>query len=221
MKYILFSVAAVLLLVITIFFIQISYVGNFSMKEIVSDIEYERMEVGRLVDSTFTRKTNLDSLVTYKTIDSYGNVKTVRFGGALSLDRMHINKQDNSEYPIYEINNTNKVILSVYGEGQWDWIAAKVVVDKTTLELLEIQFDHKQETPGLGAVITTPEFRSQFVGSKLDLTGNSYSLQYSDSVLISGNYKIDGISGATITSKGAINMLNDGLKVYKEYLVED
>lgn len=221
MKYILFTVAAVLLLAITIIIIQISYAKSLPMEEIVADLDRERTEVGRLVDPNFTRKTNLDSLVTYKTIDSYGNVKTVRFGGALSLDRMHINKQDNSEYPIYEINNTNKVILSVYGEGNWDWIAAKVVVDKTTLELLEIQFDHKQETPGLGAVITTREFRSQFVGSKLDLTGNSYSLQYSDSVLIAGNYKIDGISGATITSKGVINMLNDGLKVYKEYLVED
>lgn len=221
MKYVLFTVAAVLLLAIAIIIIQISYAKSLPMEEIVADLDRERSEVGRLVDPNFTRKTNLDSLVTYKTIDSDGNVKTVTFGGPLTLNRNHINKQGDTDYPIYEINSTNKVILSVYGEGQWDWIAAKVVVDRTTLELLEIQFDHKQETPGLGAVITTREFRSQFVGSKLDLTGNSYSLEYSDSVLIAGNYKIDGISGATITSKGVINMLNDGLKVYKEYLVED
>ena len=33
-----------------------------------------------------------------------------------------------------------------------------------------------------------------------------------------GNHEIDGLSGATITSKAVVEMMNEGLKSYATYL---
>ena len=121
-------------------------------------------------------------------------------------------------YPIFEIKNTTKVILSVFGNGLWGKIWAKVVVDKKSFEVVDIDFDHKSETPGVGGNINEAAFRDQFIGSIVKLENNTYSLYKEDKLIIDGNQRIDGMSGATITSKGAIEMLNNDLMLYKNYL---
>ena len=82
-------------------------------------------------------------------------------------------------------------------------------------------FDHESETPGLGDKITTKEFQQQFVGKKLYDEGASelkgvtvYKGGLASTDQLHG---IDALSGATLTSNGVQNMVNDCLKAYEPY----
>ncbi|MFK7749242.1 MAG: FMN-binding protein [Kordia sp.] len=175
-------------------------------------------EVGTLADSTFNDSSDLKSIINFKVIDSAGNIKPIALEKALKLYLSNTKDYTPTMYPIFEIKNTSKVILPVFGTGLWDKIWAKVVVDKSTMKVLQIAFEHKGETPGLGAEINKPMFENKFVGSTISMEDKSYALYKRDKIIIRGNQKIDAITGATITSQGAIDMLNKGLLKYKNYI---
>jgi Na+-transporting NADH:ubiquinone oxidoreductase subunit C len=80
-------------------------------------------------------------------------------------------------------------------------------------------FDHKSETPGLGAEINTEAFQNQFKGKKiLDETGNFVSVKVvkggADEADVHG---VDAISGGTVTSNGVTEMLQRTLASYMPY----
>ena len=80
-------------------------------------------------------------------------------------------------------------------------------------------FDHKSETPGLGAEISQDWFQKPFFGKKIfDENGSFVSI----GVMKKGQPKkethdVDAISGGTITSKGVQNMIKDNLESYQAY----
>lgn len=176
------------------------------------------LELGMLADSLFTDSTDLKSILDFKTIDLKGSVKSVDMETAIKNYISNIEDEKPKLYPIFEIKNTSKVILPVFGQGLWDKIWGKVLLDKESLEVLKIEFSHKSETSGIGGNINDPTFKEQFNGSTINLLGNNYSLYQSEKIVIEGNLRIDGMSGATMTSRGAIEMLNSDLIKYKEYL---
>ena len=72
-------------------------------------------------------------------------------------------KKDPEErfYPVFMFMNESNpeqidaYIFPMFGNGLWDWIAGYVALDSDLNTIEGIAFDHKQETPGLGARITT------------------------------------------------------------------
>jgi Na+-transporting NADH:ubiquinone oxidoreductase subunit C len=81
-------------------------------------------------------------------------------------------------------------------------------------------FDHKGETPGLGAEINTPIFMTPFFGKKIFTDDGKFtSIQ-----IVKGGAKpddihgVDAISGGTITSKGVEHMIYDCLSSYQEFI---
>ena len=83
---------------------------------------------------------------------------------------------------------------------------------------MKLQFEHMAESEGYGAAITQSSFENQFVGIVLDPDLKDFGLKQNGVVLIEGVNMIDGISGATITSKAGIKMINQGLLKYRNYL---
>ena len=80
-------------------------------------------------------------------------------------------------------------------------------------------FDHKGETPGLGAEINRPFFQDQFSGKIIFEAEKLVSI----SVIKGGAdpsdmHAVDGISGGTITSDGVTDMLAERLNMYLPYL---
>ena len=51
-------------------------------------------------------------------------------------------------------------VLPTYGNGLWDNVWAYVAIDGDAETIEGIVFDHKGETPGLGARITDPEVQA-------------------------------------------------------------
>jgi Na+-transporting NADH:ubiquinone oxidoreductase subunit C len=97
------------------------------------------------------------------------------------------------------------------GKGLWGPIWGYAVISADGQTLKGVSFDHKSETPGLGAKIAEEEFRKAFKGKKLyDRDGNFVSvrvLKPGTNGDVAEENRVDAISGATITSRGVNEML--------------
>lgn len=160
---------------------------------------------------------NLKSALKPHVIDKDGQHRKVKLKEALDLYVNNVKVWNSDHSPFFEIKKTKKVILPVFGIGLWDHIWGNIVVDKETLVIEKVELLHLAETPGLGAMISETEFEKQFENLHLKWDGNNYSLYQNDKEVIHGRTRIDGISGATITSTGAVNMMNSSIHHYKKY----
>lgn len=144
-------------------------------------------------------------------------------GNAFEIDLQVENRKPAGErqLPLYlaEVEGENFYIVPVRGTGLWGpiWGYLSFRGDLTTIA--GANFDHKSETPGLGAEIADEPFEKQFIGKRIfDQQGD-----FKPVVVVKGGapeddpYAVDGVSGGTITSNGVTNMLRNGLEVYKPY----
>lgn len=102
-----------------------------------------------------------------------------------------------------------RYILPIYGKGLWSTMFAYIALandDQHTINGL-VYYQHG-ETPGLGGEVDNPLWRGQFVGKKVFDEKGKYRLHVLKG---SGNnldaYSADGMSGATITTRGVDDML--------------
>jgi Na+-transporting NADH:ubiquinone oxidoreductase subunit C len=111
------------------------------------------------------------------------------------------------------------VIIPLEGKGLWGPIWGYVSLKEDMNTIYGIMFDHKGETPGLGAEINQISFEGQFPGQRLFQDGKfvSVKVQKSNEKPVE-NHSVDAISGGTITSKGLEQMLFDCITKYEEYL---
>lgn len=128
-------------------------------------------------------------------------------------------------FQIQDANN-NKIayVYPIVGKGLWSSLYGYLSVDETGKKVIGIAFYKHGETPGLGAEIEKTWFMNNFIGKDLYSKNNKFI-----GVLVAKGkakqhtfYKtypnsiVDGISGATITSKGVEKMLhNEPLKYEK------
>ena len=123
---------------------------------------------------------------------------------------------------IAEKDGRNLYVAPIRGKGLWDAIWAYVSVDEDMV-IRGIYFDHKAETPGLGANIKQRFFMDDFIGeSLLDSQGNFKGVTVSKTNLDPKNEdkydnEVDAIAGSTITGDGVTAMIRSDLSLYKPY----
>ena len=127
-------------------------------------------------------------------------------------------------YPVFRFVGENggleAYIFPTFGAGLWDWISSYVAFEKDLNTVKGIAFDHKSETPGLGARITESEVQGRFVGKKVFEGNNLKSITVVKGEGNTGlsDYEVDGLSGATMTTKGVNSMLEHYLSCYAAYI---
>lgn len=114
------------------------------------------------------------------------------------------------------------IIIPLEGKGLWGPIWGYISLRSDMNTIYGVTFDHKGETPGLGAEINTTAFEHMFLGKKIFENGKFVSI----GVLKGGApandpHAVDAISGGTITSKGLEKMLLQGLGKYNDYLIKN
>ena len=76
-------------------------------------------------------------------------------------------KYGEMEVYVANINGATKYILPLSGKGLWGGIGGYLALDEDKNTIYGVNFNHESETPGLGAKIVEPEFRSQFEGKHI------------------------------------------------------
>lgn len=119
---------------------------------------------------------------------------------------------------IYEQGGEKYYIVSVRGNGLWDEIWGNIALESDLNTITGAAFDHKGETPGLGAEIKdNPAFAEKFKGKKIYEDGEYVSVTVRKGGAKNPEHEVDGISGATVTSDGVTEMLRRGIKYYEPY----
>jgi len=136
----------------------------------------------------------------------------------------NIKKGEDYKLPVFigEKDGEKFYIIPMYGKGLWDAIWGFIALDDT-MTVQGVYFDHKGETPGLGANIKMRYFMDDFKGETI-LNGT----QYAGISVAKGNNdplnktkddnEVDALAGATITGNGVSAMISETVKLYKPYL---
>ena len=150
-----------------------------------------------------------------------GTVVSEDASAAFNIDMAAAIKTGNMDrsVPLYvaEKDGETYYIIPMRGKGLWGPVWGYLALESDGNTVVGATFDHKSETPGLGAEITTPMFTDQFPGKKISEAGMFKSISVVKAGTSAGDYAVDGISGGTITSNGVNDMLSDCLTPYAQY----
>ncbi|NQY68740.1 MAG: NADH:ubiquinone reductase (Na(+)-transporting) subunit C [Flavobacteriales bacterium] len=122
------------------------------------------------------------------------------------------------QFPLYicKLDGKTFYIVEVRGKGLWGPVWGYLALEDDLNTVYGATFDHKTETPGLGAEITTDAFQDSFIGKTITEGG-----EYTPIKVVKGNatgaHQVDALSGATITSVGVSNMIGTAFKNYLPY----
>lgn len=109
-------------------------------------------------------------------------------------------------------------VVPVRGVGLWDAIWGFVAMD-SNMSVTGVYFDHKGETPGLGAEIKQRYFMDDFAGESFLNDGNFQTIEVAKGNNDPKNEdkndgQVDALAGATITGDGLSAMLKKDVKMY-------
>ena len=109
-----------------------------------------------------------------------------------------------------EVGTIDKLVLPIRGYGLWGTLYGYISIEEDFNTVSGIEFYDHKETPGLGAEVDNPKWKAQWKGKKI-YKDNKVNLAVIKGKVEAGDsessYKIDGLSGATITSRGVTNMV--------------
>jgi Na+-transporting NADH:ubiquinone oxidoreductase subunit C len=142
------------------------------------------------------------------------DVKKEQANAKAGLDRklpLFIGEKDGKTY----------YIAPIRGKGLWDAIWAYVAMDENMI-VQGAYFDHRGETPGLGANIKQRFFMDDFIGEHLKSDGAFKGITVAKGNADPKNEnktdnEVDAIAGATITGDGVSAMIKSDLKLYVSY----
>ncbi|GHB70362.1 NADH:ubiquinone reductase (Na(+)-transporting) subunit C [Persicitalea jodogahamensis] len=111
-------------------------------------------------------------------------------------------------------------VIPLRGTGLWGPIWGYISLEEDFNTVYGAIFDHKSETPGLGAEIAEYPFQKQFQGKKIMegdkfVSVNVWKTTYKSP--LGQEHRVDGISGGTITSNGTDDMLENCIAPYVSY----
>lgn len=102
----------------------------------------------------------------------------------------------------------DKVILPLHGYGLWSTLYGFISLEANGNDIFGLQFYQHAETPGLGAEVDNPRWKALWKGKKLaDDAGNLLITVAKVAPPEGAEYHVDGLAGATLTSRGVDNLV--------------
>ena len=116
---------------------------------------------------------------------------------------------------VYELQDAggqlDLVILPINGMGLWSTLYGFIAIDADLITVRGITYYEHLETPGLGGEVDNPRWKALWPGRRAFGDDGAVSIE-----VIRGRagapeadpYRVDGLAGATMTSRGVTNMLH-------------
>ncbi len=121
---------------------------------------------------------------------------------------------------LYVRKDNGTVVLPMVGKGLWGPISGYVAFDPTLSTVKGATFFAPKETPGLGAKITEEVFERSWIGKSIVEDGKTVPIRVLKGPECDEKndpHCVDGVSGATITSRGVDAMIAASLELYEPY----
>ena len=110
-----------------------------------------------------------------------------------------------------EQGNISEIILNVRGKGLWSTMYGFIALAPDTKTIKGFAYYSQGETPGLGGEVDNPNWKKQWIGKKL--YDDNWDVAFTvakgtvDHTHGLAQYKVDGLSGATITGNGVTSSM--------------
>lgn len=156
-------------------------------------------------------------------IDADGNyVEKGTKGGEKAGFRLNSADYKNGRLAVYEckVGGERKFVVPVFGQGLWGPIWGYIAVNADGNTIYGAYFNHEGETAGLGAEIKDSRaWQELFKGKTIyDAQGNAVLKVLKKSEVKNPASEVDAVTGATLTSVGVSDMLQEGFSKYQKYL---
>ena len=205
------------------------------------ELDTKKKILGAVMDISSIKKPEeilalYDERMSSKVIDINGGVVTKdKKGNPLLAENIDIKKNhkipaDERFFPVFMLTsekNKSQVeayVLPMFGSGLWDWISGYLALESDLNTIKGVAFDHKTETPGLGARISSDEIQNRYKSKKIfDKQGElvAVSMVKGEKGLPHDDHHVDGMSGATMTGNGVNDMLLGYLKFYSAFIEKE
>jgi Na+-transporting NADH:ubiquinone oxidoreductase subunit C len=114
-------------------------------------------------------------------------------------------------YIVKDGARVDQVILPVYGKGLWSTMLGYLALEPDGTTVKGLRFYAHAETPGLGDQIDKEPWRAQWVGKQIFDVGDEPRIRVIKGIVPAdapdAKYKIDGLSGATLTANGVTGLV--------------
>lgn len=182
------------------------------------------MEEGKTVDELFKRiEPRVVDMATGKFVDdvdpaTYDQRKAAKTAGlsqvlAKEIDVASIKRRADKAtvYFVRENEQIKTIILPVHGYGLWSTMYGFLALEGDAQTVKGFGFYEQAETPGLGGEVDNPLWKAKWPGKKVYSETGQVALE-----VIKGSvndatplvqHKVDGLAGATLTSRGVSNLL--------------
>lgn len=116
---------------------------------------------------------------------------------------------------IYEIRIDGKLdqlVLPIHGKGLWSTMYGFISLDSDAITVRGVTFYEHGETAGLGGEVSNPLWNAKWVGKKITNAEGEVLFRVMRGAVEPGtagaDSKVDGLSGATLTSNGVTNLMH-------------
>ena len=153
--------------------------------------------------------------VDVKTFDQRKAAKDPKLSDVLSSDidiagLSRLEKYANV-YLVEEKGALSKVILPIRGYGLWSTLRGFIALEADLNTVAGLGYYEHGETPGLGGEVDNPKWKGIWLGKKVYTGDGNVALSVIKGAVTGATadaeYKIDGLSGATLTSDGVDYMV--------------
>tara|TARA_R110001599_G_scaffold325504_1_gene537654 strand:- start:23077 stop:23850 length:774 start_codon:yes stop_codon:yes gene_type:complete len=104
-----------------------------------------------------------------------------------------------------------KIILPIHGYGLWSTLYGYIALESDGNTVAGLGFSEHGETPGLGGEVDNPRWKAHWPGKQVYRDGDvalGLIKGSVDSSSANAPWQVDGLAGATLTSRGVTNLLH-------------
>ena len=158
-----------------------------------------------------------DKTIANETFDERKAAKDGKMNATINPGKFNIGIEKREKYTwVYLVKDKQgtlqQVVLPIYGKGLWSTMYGFVALKSDLRTISGLTYYEHGETPGLGGEVENPKWKKQWQGKQV------WKGESTDAMLAVGvakgsptpenlPYMVDGLSGATITSRGVDSMI--------------
>jgi Na+-transporting NADH:ubiquinone oxidoreductase subunit C len=171
-------------------------------------------ELGKPNGEQLSKEDAADVGIDFATFDSRKAIKNEKLSKEIDDGALPQIARRSHYMFVYEIRGDSKdaplekIILPIYGKGLWSTLYGFISLEPDCETIAGITFYDHGETPGLGGEVDNADWKASWQGKKAfnngDFTKPTISVVKGKGT---GHSQIDGLSGATITSKGVNDLV--------------
>jgi Na+-transporting NADH:ubiquinone oxidoreductase subunit C len=166
----------------------------------------------RIVDLATGEPTDAVDLKTYNQKSASKDPQlSVKIDAKLDIAGIKRREKFSKVYFVMDGDKLKTIILPVYGKGLWSTLYGYLAIDGDLNTVRGLTFYKHGETPGLGGEVDNPKWKALWPEKLIRNAAGEFKIEVIkgqvDASSKNADHQVDGLTGATITSRGVSKLV--------------